>query len=137
MISATRHEPDRDLLWDYDRGMLRSAFVSLFWAANSDRRAQTKSFTLQSIADALHVDKSAVSRWFGGQPNWTVNTIADLAHVLDLEIEITAKNRKTGTIYAPHGVVAATRPEVPPMRIIESDTGASGKRPPRRRVERR
>ena len=69
--------------------MLRSSFVSLFWQA-----MQAAGHKLQFLADALRVDKSAVSRWFSSNPpNWTIDTIADIANALDLEIMITARQR--------------------------------------------
>jgi transcriptional regulator with XRE-family HTH domain len=89
----------------YDRLMLRSAFVSLFWAVISERRRQGK-LKLQSIADALGINKSTVSRWFSSeQPNWEVDTISDIAGALNLEVEIYARDRATGKIFAPTGPV--------------------------------
>ena len=85
------HSPER--MREYDREMLRSTFVSIFWAAISERRKRAK-FTLQSLADKLGVDKSVVSRWFSGdRPNWETDTIADIAGALDLDLEITARER--------------------------------------------
>jgi hypothetical protein len=101
MLTNRSKAPVDDVM-AFDRGMLRHAFVSLFWAIISDRR-QRAPFPLQAIADRLGIDKSGVSRWFGRDPNWRVNTIADVAHVLDVEIRITARDRKTGVVYAPHG----------------------------------
>jgi hypothetical protein len=92
----------KDSLWAFDRGMLRGAFASLFWGVVSERRKKGI-LTMQGLAEALCLDKSAVSRWFGDPPNWTLNTIADIAHALDLELEITARDRKTGIVYTPHG----------------------------------
>lgn len=106
-MSRKQTNPRLDRLWEYDRGMLRSAFVSLFWAV-----IKARSLTLQWVAEKLGIDKSAVSRWFSGQhPNWTSDTIADLAHALDLEIEITARDRTTGIIYAPHGATNIITPQ--------------------------
>jgi transcriptional regulator with XRE-family HTH domain len=102
---APSHE---ERLREYDREMLRSTFVSIFWAAITERR-KTGKFTLQSIADKLGIDKSAVSRWFSGDsPNWETDTIADIAGVLDLELDVTAVERSnpavtitaTGPIYS-------------------------------------
>jgi hypothetical protein len=49
-----------------------------------------------------------VSRWFKGDPNWTVNTIANIANALNVDLEIKARDRKTGVIYTPSGVQVAT-----------------------------
>ncbi len=94
---------DPKFIMAYDRGMLRSAFVSLFWAVIQERK-KAGGFTLVSLAKKLSTNKAEVSRWFSGDPNWTVNTIASLANVLDLEITIQAKERATGRIYTPAGI---------------------------------
>jgi hypothetical protein len=108
----TRTPRSRDeLLIAYDREMLRSAFVSLFWSIIS-RKKQHEGFPLKTLADKIGVHKSAPSRWFsGGHPNWTVNTISDIANALDLDLEIRAHDRKTGETYAPYGLVELTRTE--------------------------
>jgi transcriptional regulator with XRE-family HTH domain len=91
-------------LREYDRKMLRSTFVSLFWGVISERRRRSK-FTLQSLADKLGTDKSAVSRWFSGElPNWTVDKIADVAGVLDLELRIEATD-KSGSVFTASGAI--------------------------------
>jgi hypothetical protein len=101
--------PKRDRMWSFDRSMLRGAFASLFWGVISDRRKRGE-LTLQALAESLRLDKSAVSRWFGDPfPNWTLNTIADLTHVLDLELEVTARDRRTGLIYTAAGLVSQQR----------------------------
>ena len=92
---------DSEHVREYDRGMLRSAFVSLFWAVISERRK--KGFKLQHLADALPTNKSVVSRWFSGQPNWRLNTVSDIAGVLNLDLHIQARDRETGVVYAPYG----------------------------------
>lgn len=96
----------RKFMKKYDSGMLRTAFVSLFWAYISDRRKRGP-FTFQQFAKELNVNKGEVSRWFNGGPNWRLNTIASIAHVLDLEIQITAVERSTGRIFTPAGVQAS------------------------------
>jgi hypothetical protein len=89
--------------------MLRSAFVSLFWSIIS-RKNQHRGFPLKTLADKIGVHKSAPSRWFsGGHPNWTINTISDIANALDLDLEIRARDRKTGETYAPYGLVKPAR----------------------------
>ena len=82
--------------------MLRSAFVSLFWVVFCARKRRT-GYTLQALADAAGKDKSEISRGLGGQPNWTLNTVADIAHALDLDIRIEARERQTGTVFTPAG----------------------------------
>lgn len=94
------------LIRDFDRGMLRSAFVSLFAGVVRAKKRST-GFTFQKLADALGVDKSAVSRDFRGDPNWTVNKIADLANALDVEISIQARDRATGAVFTPAGPVTS------------------------------
>jgi hypothetical protein len=106
----TRTLKSRDkLLIAYDREMLRSAFVSLFWSIISHKNRRG-AFPLKTLADKIGVHKSAPSRWFsGGHPNWTINTISDIANALDLDLEIKARDRKTGETYAPHGLVDPVR----------------------------
>jgi len=95
-------------LREYDRELLRSSFVSLFWGVISERRRGAK-FTLQSLADRLETDKSAVSRWFSGKlPNRTVDKIADIAGVLDLELKIEATDRTTGMVFTAAGPISQT-----------------------------
>jgi len=92
---------------EYDRAMMRSAFVSLFWSVVSERRK--RGFKLQDLAKALSKDKSTVSRWFSGQPdaqpNWTLNTVSDIANALDLDLHIEAQDRITKVTYTPSGPV--------------------------------
>jgi hypothetical protein len=98
---------------EYDRLMLRSSFVSLFWAVIKERKRHGK-FTLRSIADAIGRDKSTVSRWFSNdQPNWELDTISDLAWALDLNLEVTARARDTGTIFASTGPIAGSSDRSP------------------------
>src|ERR1700730_17065821 len=105
-MSTKQTNPRLDRLWQFDRGMLRSAFVSLFWSVIEYRRKRG-GFVLQTLAAGLGINKSAVSRWFRGpiQPNWTIDTIADLAHALDLDLEVRATDRRTGVVFASYGVV--------------------------------
>jgi transcriptional regulator with XRE-family HTH domain len=124
-MSTKQTNPRLDRLWQFDRGMLRSAFVSLFWSVIQERRRRV-GFALQSLADALGINKSAVSRWFSGptQPNWTIDTIADLAHALDLDLEVRATDRQTGQVFTSSGVmpirVIAAR-EQPPVLFTPKD----------------
>jgi hypothetical protein len=114
-------------------------FSSVMWSAITNKRSEHK-LTLAGLANALSVDKSVISRWFasGTRPNWQLNTIADLAHALDLEIEVTARDRSTGVIYTAAGpakrqqaisgsdnVVGQIRQAIPPPSATSgaSDTG--------------
>lgn len=85
----------------YYRAMLRSAFVSIFWAVISDRKKQ--GLTLIALAKAIGSSKHEVSRWFKGDPNWTINTIASIAHALKLTLRIQAVDEH-GRVYGPSGL---------------------------------
>ncbi len=105
-MSTKQKIPSQERLRAYDREMLRSTFVSIFWAAITERRKRER-FTLQSLADRLGIDKSAVSRWFSGEnQNWETDTIADIAAALDLELEITARERSNPSV-----VITASGPQ--------------------------
>jgi transcriptional regulator with XRE-family HTH domain len=91
----------------YDSGMLRAAFVSLFWACITDQRKRGP-FTFQQLAKNLNVDKGEVSRWFNGEPNWRLSTIASIADALDLDIQVIARERSTGKIFTPSGLQSAS-----------------------------
>ena len=105
-IKRTKTKDQR--LLEYDRAMLRSAFVSLFWAAISERKRRGK-YTLQMLADRLDTNKSGVSRWFSKDPpNWRIDTISDIANALDLDVELRATDRTTGTMFAPTGIYKPT-----------------------------
>jgi DNA-binding phage protein len=85
------------------RSMLRSRFHSLFWAVILNLKS-TKGLKLQDVADRLGVNKSFVSRSFSKPPNWRIDTIADFADALDLDLVIEAHDRKTGRVFTPAGV---------------------------------
>jgi len=88
---------------EFDRQMLRASMVSLF-AAAIQRRRENDRFTFQALADALGKHKSEISRWFSSEPpNWTLNTIADLASALDMDVEVRARERATGAVISPSG----------------------------------
>jgi transcriptional regulator with XRE-family HTH domain len=90
---------------EFDREMLRSTFVSIFWAAITEKR-KTQKLTLQSIAKDLGTNKSAISRWFSGElPNWTSDTVADIARVLDIELRVFGIDRSTGAVFQPYGMI--------------------------------
>lgn len=88
---------------DYNRQMLRGAFRSLFWVMFSERK-RTEKFTLQAFADKLGIGKSSLSRGFNEPQNWTIDKMADMAHVLGVELVIEARNVETGAVYTPTGV---------------------------------
>ncbi len=90
-------------LRDYDRGLLKSGLTSLFWAVVQDRKRRGK-YTMLDVARAVGKDKSAVSRWFSSAPNWRLETVADIASALDLDLEFQARERTTGRIYTASGV---------------------------------
>lgn len=129
-MSTTRK---RKLLRRYERAMMRSAFVSLIWAVIVDRRKRSEGFQMKRLAEATTGDKAAVSRWFSNpeRPNWTLNTFADIASALDLEIEVTARERSTGRIFVPHGSVASdghpqtATEDTPPSVQSRSNTGSA------------
>jgi hypothetical protein len=104
----------------YERGLLRSAFVSLFWSVITERRKRDPSFTLQGLAKKLSANKAEVSRWFRGDPNWTLNTIANLATALDLELHIEARERTTGIVFVPSGIKMQS-----PFQTIERPDNAT------------
>lgn len=100
---------------EYDRALFRSELVSLFWAVIMERKRAPDGFTLKKLAALLSVDKAQVSRWFNELPNWEANTVADIASALDVNLELIAKDRKTGRIFSPAGA----RPTVTTSTHIE------------------
>jgi hypothetical protein len=86
-------------------------FSSLFGVVIAYRR-KTERFTFQKLADATRRNKSEVSRWFASRPNWRIDTIADIAAALDLELEIRARERTTGRVFAPFGEVREIKAEL-------------------------
>lgn len=103
MTLTTKTEAERERLVAFDREMLRSAFVSMFWSVISDRKRRG-GYMLQTLADALGCHKSAVSRWFSNEPpNWTLDTVADIAGALDVELHIEARDRQTGIVHTAAG----------------------------------
>jgi hypothetical protein len=108
-----------DRLRQYDRTMLRGQFVSLFWGVICARK-EAGELTLAAIAHALGVGKSVVSKWFGtrDRPNWQSDTIADIAYVLNLEIEVTARDRQTGVVYSAAGILH-TASETSPVPVTD------------------
>jgi transcriptional regulator with XRE-family HTH domain len=93
---------ERKMIQEYDRDLLRSAFEGVFWSVVEKRRAA--GMTFQDIADAAGRDKTTVSKWFNDdQKNWTIETLADIAGALDVELVIRARERKDGTMHTPSG----------------------------------
>jgi hypothetical protein len=114
---------------DYNRQMLRGAFRSLFWVMFSERK-RTEKFTLQAFADKLGIGKSSLSRGFNEPQNWTIDKMADMAHVLGVELVVEARNVETGAIYTPTGAgnyakMGATKTSIPRNPIISSCGGAT------------
>jgi hypothetical protein len=126
-IKKTKTKEQR--LLEYDRAMLRSAFVSLFWAAISDRKRRGK-YTLQMLADKLGTNKSSVSRWFSKDPpNWGIDTISDVASALQLDMEIRARDRITGAVFTSSGIATPVQVSTTPQRLIkpsQTDTETEG-----------
>jgi predicted XRE-type DNA-binding protein len=99
---STKSDPA--FLRSFDRQMLRSAFQSLFWSIFSDRKRKGK-MTQQQFADALGVDKSAVSRSFSIPQNWTIDKLADMAGVLGVELVVEARDAAaSGVVFTANGV---------------------------------
>jgi transcriptional regulator with XRE-family HTH domain len=104
----------------YYRAAIRSLFVSLFWVIIKERKKQSGGFTFQALAKAVGSTKHEISRWFNSQPNWTLNTIANLAYALDVELIIQARQRATGVIYTPAGIQASSIATTKIDTLIES-----------------
>jgi DNA-binding phage protein len=100
---STNHSKTDDPKFEraYYRAMLRSAFLSMFWAVISDRKKS--GLTLISLAKAIGSSKHEVSRWFNGDPNWTINTIAAIAHALKLTLRVQAIDEQ-GHVYGASGL---------------------------------
>lgn len=102
-MSIKSSEADRFEL-HYFQGMLRAAFRSLFWSIISERK-KSGTFSLARLVALLpRGDKGKVSKWFNGDPNWTINTIGTLADALNVDIEIKAIDRTTGVVFTPAGI---------------------------------
>lgn len=117
--------PPPDRMREFDNLMLRSAFVSLFWGVIKHRRKMRK-LTLQEIAARMGTNKSAVSRWFSDQPpNWRLSTISEMAHTLDVDIRIEARDRATGMVFTPGGsMLDGLRPQHRDADKPATQTGA-------------
>jgi hypothetical protein len=87
-----------ELMRDYDREMLRSSVVTMFYGAL--QRKKERGYTAQKMADTLGVHKSCVSRWFSGAlPNWELNTVSDLAFAMNLDLHFSACDRDSGEVF--------------------------------------
>jgi transcriptional regulator with XRE-family HTH domain len=124
-INSTDRAASREVR-AYDRAMLRAQFASLFWAAILEKR-KSDTFTLSALAEALGKNKAEVSRWFSGDaPNWTLGTVAEIAHALDLQIHVEARDRSTGMVLTAAGPkesqptdgVEATKPGAANVRVV-------------------
>lgn len=93
----------------FERGVLRAAFRSLFWAVINEKKKQPGGYKLVDLANMMSVSKHEVSRWFNGDPNWTVNSLANIATALNVEIQVQAVDKATGRIITPAGVKYAPR----------------------------
>ena len=108
---------DPKFILAFERGMLRSAFLSLFWAVIAERKKDS-TFTFRSLAKAAGADTGKLSNWLRGDPNWTINTIAGLAHGLGVDLQITAVERSTGRVFTSSGVQSSSIVEQQkPMRV--------------------
>ena len=125
-MQTKKRNAENNLLVEYDRGMLRAAFVGLFWTIICHKRRFDK-FRLKQLSDKIGINKSGPSQWFSGErPNWTVNTISDIANALDVDLEIRAKDRKTGVTFLPYGVLSSRVQTEAPMAT--ADDGSRGRR---------
>jgi transcriptional regulator with XRE-family HTH domain len=119
---------DTAFMQSYDQGMLRAEFTSLFWVAISLRREREK-FTLESLAKLLRKNKGEVSRWFSSRrANWTIDTIARIADALDVDIRISAIDRKTGVEFTAAGPVSSVKSsnviQMPTRKLADNPTPA-------------
>jgi len=101
------------MLREYDRNLLRGALTSLFWGVIMARKKRGR-YTMQDVADAIGKDKSAISRWFSTAPNWRLDTVADIASALDLDLEFQARERSTGAVFTTSGQVVGQGSPVAP-----------------------
>jgi len=110
---STNKKNDPKFLMAYERSMFRSAVKSLFWSVISERKKRGD-FTFQAFAKQIGSTKHEVSRWFSGDPNWTLNTIASIARALDLDLRVEAIERSTGRVFTSAGLKEVlARPQEP------------------------
>ena len=89
---------------DYDREVLKVGLSSLFWAIVKDRKKRAQ-YTLADLARDTGRDKPTVSRWFSAPPNWRLDTVADIASALDVDLELRAVERGSGRVFTASGPV--------------------------------
>jgi transcriptional regulator with XRE-family HTH domain len=109
---------DPKFLRAFDRAMFRSSVRSLLWSAIVERKKQ-QGFTFQSFAKKIGSTKHEVSRWFSGDPNWTLNTVASIASALDIDLRIEAVDRSTGRVFTSSGI------KISPVSARQQPTRAS------------
>jgi DNA-binding phage protein len=115
-MSTKQTRSDPKFARAYDRGILRSAFVSLFWVVISHLKKK-EGFTLKELAKRVGANKAEVSRWFNGDPNWTLSTVGAIASALNLDIKIVAIDRKTGEVFTPAGIQTTPHVSAVPQYI--------------------
>jgi|GEM_PF-1558577 len=114
--NSRRRQKSRERM--HDRQMLRAAFQSLFLSVIQARKTAS-GYQLQQLAADTGNIKSTVSRWFSSDPpNWQIDTMADIADALDLELILQARDRKTGELHTPLGIVTASRPAASEIYIV-------------------
>lgn len=124
----SKKKSDPKFIRAYDRAMLRAQFVSLFWSIIAERKKRG-AFTLQGLAKALGKNKGEVSRWFSGEPNWTLNTIASLSHALDVDLRVQAVERTTGMVFTASGASAGSQGHAETTGQIVKTTAEEGQTP--------
>ena len=87
----------------FDRDLLRSSFISVFWSVFNTRRKKN-GYSFKQLSEDSGIDKGAISRAFRGIPNWEIDTMADVADALGVDLIVTARDRTTGEIHTDHGV---------------------------------
>lgn len=117
---------DKKVTRDYDRLMLRAAYVSLLFSGLRFRKKRDKAFGLSALARAVGKDKATLSRDFNGSPNWRLDTIADIAGALNLELRVSALDRATGAVIGSAGEAEVCYTEFEPT-ITTTLVGGSGK----------
>lgn len=110
MIWTRKPEPRHKRLAAYRRGMLRSAFVSLFWNILQYKK-RTEQLTQKDLAERIGIHKSNPSKWFSGdRPNWSVDTIADISAALGVTLDIRAIDKATGVSFNVSGIEVGDLP---------------------------
>jgi len=118
---------DKKFARDYDRLMLRAACVSLLFSGLQFRKKREKTFGLSALARAAGKDKATLSRDFSGSPNWRLDTIADIAGALNLELRMSAVDRATGVLIGNTGEAEACYTHFEPIIRTTPLVGNSGK----------